>query len=179
MKTEEYWESPQGAVLERDAQTILARIGAYHGNAVPSPLQVRAFAEALRPDYTLTDAIDAVTAFYAGNNKGRWMQVGDVNAGIRVIRRTRIPENAQIERLMDQAGIDSDHALTYRRMLIKAIGEGKSLDQSHAIAVEASQRLAVEAPKPKQKTRPVRHFIGHGQAKAGDMNIQDVIGGTA
>lgn len=177
MKTEEYWESPQGAVLERDAQTILARIGAYHGNAVPSPLQVRAFAEALRPDYTLTDAIDAVTAFYAGNDKGRWMQVGDVNAGIRAIRRTRIPENAQIERLMDQAGIDSDHALTYRRRLIKAIGEGRSLDQSHAIAVEASRRLAIEAPKPKQKTRPVRHFVGHGQAKAGNMRLEDMIGG--
>lgn len=178
MKNEEYWKSPQGAVLARDAQTILARIGAYHGNAVPSQLQVLAFAEALRPDYTLSDAIDAVTAFYAANDKGRWMQVGDVNSGIRAIRKTRIPENAQIERLMDQAAIDSDHAFTYRRRLIKAIGEGKSLDQAHAIAVEASSRLVIEAPKPKPKTKPVRHFIG-GQAKAGDMNINDVIGGTA
>ena len=179
MKTEEYWKSPQGAALERDAQVILARIGAYHGNSVPSPLQVRVFAEALRSDYTLPDAIDAVTAFYAGNDKGRWMQVGDVNTGIRAIRKNRIPENAQIERLMDQADIDSDHAFTYRRRLIKAIGEGKSLDQAHAIAVEASQRLVIEAPKPKPKTKPVLHFIGHGQAKAGDMNINDVIGGAA
>lgn len=178
MKTEAYWESPQGAVLARDAQAILARIGAYHGNAVPSPLQVIAFAEALRSDYTLSDAIDAVTAFYAANDKGRWMQVGDVNAGIRAIRKTRIPENAQIERLMDQADIDSDHEFAYRRRLIKAIGEGKSLDQAHAIAVEASRRLVIEVPKPKPKRKPVWHFIG-GQAKAGDMNIQDVIGGAA
>ncbi|MCX8648483.1 hypothetical protein J3U01_08725, partial [Bifidobacterium sp. B4107] len=150
---------------------------AHHGNAPITDLEARTFHEELRSDATLADAMEAVKRFYAANDQGRWMLSGDVNAGIRAIRKTRMPENAQIERLMDRAGIDSDHALTYRRRLIKAIGEGRSLEQAHAIALEASQRLIIEAPKPKPKRRPVRHFIGHGQAKAGDMQIQDVIGG--
>lgn len=179
MKTEEYWKSPQGAVLARDAQTILARIGAYHGNAVPSPLQVTAFAEALRSDYTLSDAIDAVTAFYAGNDKGRWMQVGDVNAGIRAIRKTRIPENAEIERLMDRAGIDSDHALAYRRRLIRAISLGQPVEQAHALAMEAAHRQAIEAPKPAKPRRKAYHFAGHGQTRIGAMSLKDTLGGAA
>ena len=162
----------------KESTLVLAKIRAHHGNAPITDLEARTFQEELRSDATLADAMEAVKRFYASNDQGRWMLSGDVNAGVRAIRKDRIPENAQIERLMDQAAIDSDHAFTYRRRLIKAIGEGKSLDQAHAIAVEASSRLVIEAPKPKPKTKPVRHFIG-GQAKAGDMNINDVIGGTA
>ncbi|MCT6836472.1 MAG: hypothetical protein M3036_02305 [Bifidobacteriales bacterium] len=161
----------------KESTLVLAKIRAHHGNAPITDLEARTFHEELRADATLADAMEAVKRFYAANDQGRWMLSGDVNTGIRAIRRTRIPENALIGELMDRAGIDSDHALTYRRRLIKAIGEGRSLDQAHAIAVEASQRLVIEAPRPKPKRRPVRHFIGHGQAKAGDMQIQDVIGG--
>lgn len=164
----------------KESTLVLAKIRAHHGNAPITDLEARTFQEELRADATLADAMEAVKRFYAANDQGRWMLSGDVNAGIRAIHKERIPDEAQIDRLMDQAGIYAfDHMFIYRRRLIKAICDGKSLEQAHAIAVEASQRLVIEAPKPKPKTRPVRHFIGHGQTKAGDMNINDVIGGTA
>lgn len=162
----------------KESTLVLAKIRAHHGNAPITDLEARTFQEELRSDATLADAMEAVKRFYANNDQGRWMLSGDVNAGIRQIRKTRIPEQAEIGRLMDQAGIDSDHALTYRRRLIKAISEGRSLDQAHAIAVEASRRLVIEATKPKPKRKPVWHFIG-GQVKAGDMRLEDVIGGAA
>ena len=163
----------------KESTLVLAKIRAHHGNAPITDLEARTFQEELRADATLADAMEAVKRFYAANNQGRWMLSGDVNTGIRAIRKDRIPENAQIERLMDQADIDSDHAFAYRRRLIKAIGEGRSLEQAHAIAVEASRRLVIEAPRPKPKTKPIRHFIGHGQAKAGDMRLENMIGGAA
>ena len=94
----------------KESTLVLAKIRAHHGNAPITDLEARTFHEELRADATLQDALEAVKRFYASNDSGRWMLSGDVNAGIRAIRKARIPEQAQIGRLMDQAGIDSDHA---------------------------------------------------------------------
>ena len=163
----------------KESTLVLAKIRAHHGNAPITDLEARTFHEELRADATLQDALEAVKRFYASNDSGRWMLSGDVNAGIRAIRKARIPEQAEIGRLMDQAGIDSDHALAYRRRLIKAISLGQPVAQAHALAVEAAHRQAIEAPKP-AKTRQKRyHFTGHGQSQIGAMSLKDTLGGAA
>lgn len=163
----------------KESTLVLAKIRAHHGNAPITDLEARTFNEELQSDATLPDALEAVKRFYAGNDSGRWMLSGDVNAGIRAIRKARIPEQAEIGRLMDQAGIDSDHALAYRRQLIHAISLGQPVGQAHAMAVEAAHRQAIEAPKP-VKPRPKRyHFAGRGQAQIGAMSLKDTLGGAA
>ena len=163
----------------KESTLVLAKIRAHHGNAPITDLEARTFHEELRADATLPDALEAVRRFYAGNDSGRWMLSGDVNAGIRAIRKARIPEQAEIGRLMDQAGIDSDHALAYRRRLIKAISLGQPVDQAHALAVEAAHRQAIEAPKPAEPRRKAYHFAGHGQTRIGAMSLKDTLGGAA
>lgn len=163
----------------KESTLVLAKIRAHHGNAPITDLEARTFHEELQADATLQDALEAVKRFYASNDSGRWMLSGDVNAGIRAIRKARIPEQAEISRLMDQAGIDSEHALAYRRQLIKAISLGQPVDQAHALAVEAAHRQAIEAPTP-AKPRPKRyHFAGHGQTRIGAMSLKDTLGGAA
>lgn len=163
----------------KESTLVLAKIRAHHGNAPITDLEARTFNEELRADATLPDALEAVRRFYAGNDHGRWMLSGDVNAGIRAIRKARIPEQAEIGRLMDQAGIDSEHALAYRRRLIKAISLGQPVEQAHALALDAARRQAIDAPKP-AKPRPKRyHFAGHGQTQIGAMGLKDTLGGAA
>ncbi|QIG78197.1 hypothetical protein BIBE0010001c01_00011 [Bifidobacterium phage BigBern1] len=163
----------------KESTLVLAKIRAHHGNAPITDLEARTFHEELREDATLPDALEAVKRFYAANDQGRWMLSGDVNAGIRTIRKARIPEQAEIGRLMDQAGIDSEHALAYRRQLIKAISLGQPVEQAHVLAVEAAHRQAIEAPKP-AKPRPKRyHFAGRGQEQIGAMSLKDTLGGAA
>ena len=163
----------------KETTLVLAKIRAHHGNAPITDLEARTFHEELRADATLPDALEAVRRFYAGNDKGRWMLSGDVNAGIRAIRKARIPEQAEIGRLMDQAGIDSEHALAYRRRLIKAISLGQPVAQAHALAVEAAHRQAIEAPKPAKPRRKAYHFAGRGQTRIGAMSLKDTLGGAA
>ena len=163
----------------KESTLVLANIRAHHGNAPITDLEARTFHEELRADATLPDALEAVKRFYAGNDQGRWMLSGDVNAGIRAIRKARIPEQAEIGRLMDQAGIDSDHALAYRRQLIKAISLGQPVAQAHALAVEAARRQAIEAPKPAKPRRKAYHFAGHGQTRIGAIGLKDTLGGAA
>ena len=163
----------------KESTLVLAKIRAHHGNAPITDLEARTFHEELRADATLQDALEAVKRFYASNDSGRWMLSGDVNAGIRAIQTARIPEEATIGRLMEQAGIDSEHALAYRRQLIKAISLGQPVAQAHALAVEAARRQAIEAPKP-AKPRPKRyHFAGRGQTRIGAMSLKDTLGGAA
>lgn len=163
----------------KESTLVLAKIRAHHGNAPITDLEARTFYEELRADATLQDALEAVKRFYASNDSGRWMLSGDVNAGIRAIRKARIPEQAEIGQLMDQAGIDSEHALAYRRQLIKAISLGQPVDQAHALAVEAAHRQAIEAPKPVKPRQKSYHFAGHGQTQIGAMSLKDTLGGAA
>lgn len=162
-----------------DAALVYAKIMTHHGNAPFEDTDVQQFWRELDDAVNANDAWDAVEEFYGSHPGTDWMRSGDVNILTKRMRAKRVPENAEIERLMDRAGIDSDHATAYRRKLVHDTGQGVPLDQAHAIAVEASRRLVIEAPKPKPKTKPVRHFIGHGQAKAGDMRLEDMIGGAA
>lgn len=163
----------------KESTLVLAKIRAHHGNAPITDLEARTFHEELRADATLQDALEAVRRFYTSNGTGRWMLSGDVNAGIRAIRKARIPEQAQIGRLMDQAGIDSDHALAYRRQLIKAISLGQPVAQAHALAVEAAHRQAIDASKTAKPRKKRYHFAGHGQTQIGAMSLKDTLGGAA
>ena len=163
----------------KESTLVLAKIRVHHGNAPITDLEARTFHEELRADATLQDALEAVRRFYAGNDSGRWMLSGDVNAGIRAIRKARIPEQAQIGRLMDQAGIDSEHALAYRRQLIKAISLGQPVEKAHALAVDAAHRQAIEAPTPAEPRKKRYHFAGRGQTQIGAMSLKDTLGGAA
>ena len=163
----------------KESTLVLAKIRAHHGNAPITDLEARTFHEELRADATLQDALEAVKRFYADNDTGRWMLSGDVNAGVRAIQTARIPEEAMIGRLMEQAGIRSEQALAYRRELIKTTKLGQPIQQAHNLAVEAAHRQAIEAPKP-AKPRSKRHyFVGRGQSQIGAMSLKDTLGGAA
>lgn len=163
----------------KESTLVLAKIRAHHGNAIITDLEARTFHEELRKDATLPDALEAVKRFYAGNDQGRWMLSGDVNAGIRAIQTARIPDEATIGQLMDQADIDSEQALAYRRKLISEVKQGQPIQQAHALAVEAAYRQAIEAPKPHKIRHKEWHFAGHGMARIGASNLTDTLGGAA
>ena len=163
----------------KESTLVLAKIRAHHGNAPITDLEARTFNEELRADATLRDALEAVRRFYAGNDSGRWMLSGDVNAGIRAIQTARIPDEATIGRLMEQAGIRSEQALAYRRELIKATKLGQPILQAQALAVEAAHKQAIEAPTPAKPRRKAYHFAGHGQTRIGAMSLKDTLGGAA
>ncbi|AKV55528.1 hypothetical protein BACT_1092 [Bifidobacterium actinocoloniiforme DSM 22766] len=156
-----------------DSTLVLAKIRAHHGNAAITDLEARTFHEELIPDATMRDAMEAVRRYYANNQTGRWMGSGDVNAGIKAVRKARIPEDAQIGRLMDQAGIDSDHYTAYRRRLIKGVQHGLSVGQAHERAAQEAKRLRIEPAQPKPRRKPTGHFIGR---RVGDMDINRIIG---
>ena len=162
-----------------EAALVYAKIMTHHGNAPFEDSDAQQFWHELDDLVTLCDANAAVEEFYGSHPGTDWMRSGDVNILTRRMRAARIPEQAEIGRLMDQAGIDSDHALAYRRQLIKAISLGQPVAQAHALAVEAAHRQAIEAPKP-AKPRPKRyHFAGRGQTRIGAMGLEDTLGGAA
>lgn len=163
----------------KESTLVLAKIRAHHGNAPITDLEARTFNEELRADATLPDALEAVRRFYASNDTGRWMLSGDVNAGVRAIQTARIPDEATIGQLMEQAGISSEQALAYRRELIKDTSLGQPIQQAHALAVEAAHRQAIEAPKPAKPRRKAYHFAGHSQTQIGAMSLKDTLGGAA
>ena len=163
----------------KESTLVLAKIRAHHGNAPITDLEARTFHEELRVDATLPDALEAVRRFYAGNDQGRWMLSGDVNAGIRAIQTARIPDEATIGQLMEQADISSKQALAYRQTLIRKATQGMPIQQAHALAVEAAHRQAIEAPKPAKPRKKSYHFAGHGQTWIGAMSLEDTLGGAA
>jgi hypothetical protein len=169
---DEYWTTARGKQRLADASLLLTKIGAHHGNAVPSDLQVRTFAEEMMPTYTLADAIEAIRQFYMANVKNQWMSSGQLNAGIRVLRRKRIPEETRIGELMDASHVDADHMLFYRRELIKGIQHGLSAEQSAQRASAKSKQLHIAAAPAKSRKPRQYHFAG----RMNRMNLNDVIG---
>lgn len=178
MRTPEYWQTVEGLRLLADANSILIKIGTYHGNAKPTNSQVISFAESLRRDYTMEDAIDAVTAFYAKDDKGRWMQVGDVNKGIGTLRKERIPSSRQIGELMGRHDLDDIQSFRYRQALIRSIGRGRSLEQADTEALDSARRRVIEPARTEPKPRQGGHFIGSGMGRLGALNLDDTIGDT-
>ncbi|RBQ00051.1 hypothetical protein [Bifidobacterium xylocopae] len=157
-----------------ESTLVLAKIRAHHGNATITDLEARTFQEELRADATLADAMEAVRRFYADNTTGRWMGSGDVNAGIKVLRKSRIPEAAERERLIASTGhlLDNGAAyVTYRQQLNQSLAQGRTLEQAHTIAVQAAQQLAIEPAKPDDR-KPLRS----GQSRLGAMSIKQIVG---
>lgn len=171
----DFWDTAKGKQRLADASLLLTKIGAHHGNAVPSDLQVRTFAEELVDDYTLADALEAIRQFYMANDKSKWMGSAHVNSGMRTLRRKRIPEEAGIETLIERAGIDEQHMLTYRRDLINGIKHGYTVEQAHARAVSHANSLVIGAPPAKPRKPRQYHFAG----RLDRMNLNDVIGETS
>lgn len=163
----------------KESTLVLVKIRAHHGNAPITDLEARTFHEELLKDATLPDALEAVRRFYSANDTGRWMLSGDVNAGIRAIQTARIPDEATIGQLMDQADIDSEQALAYRQKLIREAKQGMPIPQAHALAVEAAHRQAIEAPKPNKMRHKEWHFAGHSMARIGAGSLNDTLGGEA
>lgn len=162
-----------------EAALVYAKIMSHHGNAPFDDTDAKQFWDELDDRVNPQDALAAVEQYYGSHSGTDWMRSGDVNIITKRMRAARIPDQAQIGRLMDQAGIDSEHALAYRRRLINAISLGQPVDQAHALAVEAAHRQAIEAPKP-AKHRPKRyHFAGRGQTRIGAMSLKDTLGGAA
>ena len=162
-----------------EAALVYAKIMTHHGNAPFEDADAQQFWRELDDLVTLHDANAAVEQFYGSHPGTDWMRAGDVNILAKRSRAARLPEQAEISRLMDQAGIDSDHALAYRRQLIKAISLGQPVAQAHALAVEAASRQAIEAPKPAKPRPKSHHFAGRGQAQIGAMSLKDTLGGAA
>jgi hypothetical protein len=175
MMNPQAWDTVQGKQRLADASLLLTKIGAHHGNAVPSDLQVKTFAEEMMPTYTLADAVEAIRQFYMANVKNQWMSSAQLNAGIRALRRKRIPEETQIGELMDAAHVDADHMLLYRRELIKGIQHGLSAEQSAQRASVKSKQLCITAAPEKPKRQRQYHFAG----RMNRMNIHDVLGETS
>lgn len=162
-----------------EAALVYAKIMSHHGNAPFDDTDAQQFWHELDDRVNPQDALAAVEQYYSSHPGTDWMRSGDVNILTKRIRAARIPEQAQIGRLMDQAGISSDQALAYRRRLIREAEQGTPVQEAHALAVEAAHRQAIEAPKP-AKPRPKRHrFAGRGQAQIGAMSIEDTLGGAA
>lgn len=162
-----------------EAALVYAKIMSHHGNAPFNDEDAKQFWHELDDRVNPQDALAAVEQFYGSHPGTDWMRSGDVNILTKRMRAARIPDQAQIGRLMDQAGIRPDQALAYRRRLIREAGQGVPVRQAHAMAVEAAHRQAIEAPKP-AKPRPKRHhFVGHSQARIGAMSLKDTLGGAA
>lgn len=162
-----------------EAALVYAKIMSHHGNAPFDDTDAKQFWDELDDRVNPQDALAAVEQFYGSHPGTDWMRSGDVNIITKRMRAARIPEQAQIGRLMDQAGISSDQAFAYRRRLIREAEQGVPVQEAHALAVEAAHRQAIEASKP-AKPRLKRHrFAGRGQAQIGAVSLKDTLGGAA
>ncbi|WP_024628031.1 hypothetical protein [Bifidobacterium sp. A11] len=162
-----------------EAALVYAKIMSHHGNAPFDDTDAQQFWHELDDRVNPQDALAAVEQYYGSHPGTDWMRSGDVNILTKRMRAARIPDQAQIGRLMDQAGIRPDQALAYRRRLIREAGQGVPVQEAHELAVEAAHRQAIEAPKP-AKPRPKRHrFVGRGQAQIGAISLTDTLGGAA
>lgn len=162
-----------------EAALVYAKIMSHHGNAPFDDTDAKQFWDELDDRVNPQDALAAVEQYYGSHPGTDWMRSGDVNILTKRMRAARIPEQAQIGRLMDQAGISSDQALAYRRRLIREAEQGTPVQEAHALAVEAAHRQAIEAPKPYKIRRKEWHFAGHGMARIGASSLKDTLGGAA
>lgn len=162
-----------------EAALVYAKIMSHHGNAPFDDTDAQQFWHELDDRVNPQDALAAVEQYYGSHPGTDWMRSGDVNILTKRMRAARIPDQAQIGRLMDQAGISSDQALAYRRRLIREAEQGTPVQEAHELAVGAAHRQAIEAPKPAKPHSKRHYFAGRGQAQIGAMSLKESLGGAA
>lgn len=168
-----------------EVSTLLMQIAAIDNRSIASETAA-AWELMLAPYVTLADATQAYIDFYADpkwadNPRRPWIMPADINQRVARMRDKRRASDAAIEQAMSgrtgELGTLAEHEA--RQQVKQLTAGGMSLEQAVQQAITAAERKQVEAPppKPQPEKKPTWHFIGHGQAKAGDMQIQDVIGG--
>lgn len=126
-----------------------------HHNAPATEQQVELFSLEILPDATLSEALEAVTRYYAASTSGRWCTAGDVNSGIQQIRREWQPSEADICRQLDPLNLPPMQAWEARRRIIASICEGLPLPEAVSRAVHELQSAPDDKPKHAPKT-PVK-----------------------
>lgn len=127
-----------------------------HHNAPASEQQVELFRLEIMPNATLSEALEAVRRYYARSTSGRWCSAGDVNAGIRQIRRETYPSELDLARQLDPLNLPPMQAWEARRRIIAGIREGLPLHEAASQAIRELQ----SAPAAESKHAPKTHVNG-------------------
>ena len=96
--------------LEETSQ-ILTQINAHHGNARFELYTVKLWQREIM-DTDVTEAMQAVSDWYANNTTGRWMLSGDLNQQIRTNRANHAPSSDEIETEIKQLETKLERQLT-------------------------------------------------------------------
>ena len=123
-----------------------------HHNAPASEQQVELFSLEIMPNATLSEALEAVRRYYARSTSGRWCTAGDVNSGIRQIRRETYPSELDIARQLDQLNLPPMQAWEARRRIIASVVEGLPLPAATRKAVAELQSAPTDESKHTSKT---------------------------
>lgn len=170
-----------------EVSTLLMQIAAIDNRSI-APDTADAWELMLAPYVTLKDATQAYIEFYADpkwadNPRRPWIMPADINRRVsRMLDKRRASDEDIYQAMKDRTdGLTTFAEWEAKQQVKQLTAGGMSLEQAVQQAITAAERKQVEAPQPKPKPekKPTWHFIGHRQAKAGDMNIQDVIGGAA
>ena len=167
---------------------LLIRIAGVDNRMTITPETAPAWELMLAPYVTLADATQAYIDFYADpkwadNPRRPRIMPADINRRVSRMRDRRRASDGDIEQAMSgrtgDLGTLAEHEA--RQQVKQLTAGGMSLVQAVQQAIAEAERKQVEAPQPKPKPekKPTWHFIGHGQAKAGDMRLEDMIGGAA
>lgn len=127
-----------------------------HHNAPATEQQVELFSLEVMPNASLDEALEAVRRYYAGSTSGRWCSAGDVNSGIRQIRRETYPSELDLARQLDPLDLPPMQAWEARRRIIASIREGLPLHEASREAVAELQ----SAPTDESKHTPKTHIKG-------------------
>lgn len=137
--------SPKGPPMDiSEVQQVLAKCAAFDARK-PDPGAVMAWADALDPEVTLRDALEAVTVFYSQHRER--IMPSDVNAGCRALRGARIYEEEQRRgHVVPQSlGDTPDLEVRWRREALRQIGMGATRDQASAAAWKS---IGMDPPPP-------------------------------
>lgn len=126
-----------------------------HHNAPASEQQVELYRLEILPNATLSEALEAVRRYYAGNVSGRWCSTGDVNAGIRQIRRERIPNPVDLEQEAYRLGLTGMDAWLWQKACVFNASRGLPFAEASSRAVRELQSAPSEESKHDPKT-PVK-----------------------
>lgn len=115
----------------QEAAVVLGKCAAFD-NRRPDPVTTAAWAEALDPNLTLTDALAIVTDHYA--NSREWIMPADINTRSRMIRRQRIKalggKPVYPDGLEDEPQVEA----TWRERFYRHIGDGLAEADAKATA---------------------------------------------
>lgn len=122
----------------QEAAVVLGKCAAFD-NRRPDPATTAAWAEALDPDLTLTDALVIVRDHYAESRD--WIMPADINRRSRDIRRQRIANVLENRTpIPDGLGDEPHLEIAWRKHVMRSVGDGLSLDEAEASAWQAIGR---------------------------------------